>query len=91
MDLAQKDLGVGVGTSFMSGISQKLNKCKTKALSFTASPHYKFAGILSDETGPYVLHMWYGAWKRRYMPEGDLTWRDNQVHQDFMDDNLKVL
>ena len=90
IDLAEKDLGVGEGTSFMSGISQKLNKCNTRILSFSASPHYEFAGVLSDEYTPYVLHLWYGAWKRRYSPEGDMTKRDNEINQDFLDNNLRI-
>ncbi len=90
IDLAKTELGAGGTVLSMYGISQQLRGFKTLDLSYKPSEHYKFAGTLWDDKTAYILHLWYGAWRRRGMPEGDLSERDMAAIIDFEKEGLKV-
>ncbi len=89
-ELADKELGEGGSSIEMYGISQKLRDRNNKVLDFQLSDNYKFANVLWDGDIPYVLHLWYGAWRHRRSPEGDMSERDNTVSRDFWDNKLKI-
>ena len=89
-ELADKELGPGGSSIPMYGISQKLRHKKNKVLDFIISDNYKFANVLWDRNIPYVLHLWYGAWRHRRSPEGDMSERDKTVSDDFWNDELKI-
>lgn len=90
VDVEQATKELGTNPEFMYGISQKVRGRKNIDLDFVLSKHYKFANLLYDKEIPYVLHLWYGAWRHRRSPEGDLSWRDSMVSDDFWNSNLKI-
>ena len=89
-ELADKELGPGGSSIPMYGICQKLRDRKNKVLDFKILENYKFANVLEDKGTPYVFHLWYGAWRHRKSPEGDLSERDKTVSDDFWSDKLKI-
>lgn len=86
--LAREELGAN--TEFMQGISQKLRGRGNKDLSSRLVESYWPANVLSDGNIDYVLHLWYGAWKHRKSPEGNLSERDDMVIKDFWNNSLKI-
>jgi hypothetical protein len=88
IELAKNELGVN--PEFMYGISQKLRGRNNKDLSSKLIDKYWPANVLSDGDTDYVLHLWYGAWKHRKSPVGDMNERDMMVIKDFWDNKLKI-
>lgn len=90
VEQAKRELNITTNPEFCYGISQKLRGRPSKDLSMKLSEHYKFASVISDGDMPYVLHLWYGAWRHRRSPEGDMSERDALVSRDFWNSKLKI-
>lgn len=87
---AKKELNITTAPEFCYGISQKLRGRKNLDLSSRLSKYYWPASIIADDNTKYVIHLWYGAWKHRRSPEGDMSKRDNEVIEDFRGNKLKI-